>query len=827
MEELSGHYIGRYHIIERLGSGGMATVFKAFDTRLEREVAIKIIRREAVTQENYNGMLLRFEREAKVLARLSHPNIVKVYDFGDHNGSPYLVMEYIPGGTLKQYTGQPMPYYQAARLLLPIASALSAAHHSNLIHRDVKPANILLTHTGQPMLSDFGIAKILESDDQVHLTQTGIGVGTPDYMAPEQWMGKVTPSIDIYSLGIVFFELITGKRPFTADTPAAILIKHINDPLPQPRHFVSGLPVEVEHIIYKALAKKAEDRYPDMESFAVALERISTLPTQAADRSDIEPGFTTGEGVNVGAGAATPAQKPELSQSVKTDVIQSQFQPETVYAEEHSGLTPPPPNTFSQTAHDTMTPVQPVSSRKKGLSWVWVAAGGLVALFTCIGMLALGVRLLKNVREIPRGQAAQVTETATMQALQPTDSDAAENMLTTQSTADETPTEAVFAGQAAVTENVALEIWLPSTEYERHFQSVCDQLTQEQENVTCEIEVMPADSYRDTVLSAVDSGSMPDLLLTWNTNFFQEDHSLFLPAEYLVENMEVFVPEILAPLKDGSTHWAVPFNSGTHLVLYYNQDLLENPPSTSQDLALLSSLRYQSGEPGLVFTTDSYFILPWLGGYGGEVFAEDGKTPTLNTPQMVSMLMYVQDLKSFGMPDGCCDYSMADQMFKEGSASLIISGNWAFLEYQTALGDALGVAPIPEVSETGIYAAPYLDPLVIVGAADLEGSRLAAARQFVAFVLKKENQLRQIEESVIRLPATNEAFLSPQIQDDPLLAGMAAQVTHTVPLPNSKEMTCIWEAMSGISGLWTYQITPDNAAVQAQRDAEACIAALP
>ena len=192
MTDLVGHDIGRYHIIEQLGQGGMAVVYKAFDARLEREVAIKLIRKGQFGIDYQDNMLKRFVREARSLAKMMHPNIVPIYDDGDYEGSPYLVMAYIPGGTLKTQTGRSMSYGQAAHLLAPVARALEYAHSMNVIHRDVKPANILITSKGEPMLSDFGIAKILEGDEGSTLTGTGVGIGTPDYMAPEQWENNLT-----------------------------------------------------------------------------------------------------------------------------------------------------------------------------------------------------------------------------------------------------------------------------------------------------------------------------------------------------------------------------------------------------------------------------------------------------------------------------------------------------------------------------------------------------------------------------------------------------------------------------------------------------------
>jgi serine/threonine-protein kinase len=281
VENITGRDIGKYHIIERLGTGGMAVVYKAFDTSLERHVAIKFIRKETIGEQYFSLLQQRFEREARVLASLDHPNIVTILEYGQYQGSPYLVMKFIPCGALHP-DGRPMPYAQAARLLLPVARALEYAHRRGVIHRDLKPSNILLCENGDPTLSDFGIAKILDapadgsSDVSItSLTGTGLPIGTPEYMAPEQWQGKPCAQSDIYGLGVVLYELITGRRPYTADTPAAVMIKQVTEPLPRPRDFVRGLPEEVESILFKALALKPENRYAVMGDFCRALEQVA------------------------------------------------------------------------------------------------------------------------------------------------------------------------------------------------------------------------------------------------------------------------------------------------------------------------------------------------------------------------------------------------------------------------------------------------------------------------------------------------------------------------------------------------------------------------
>jgi len=285
MSNLIGQSLGRYHILEQLGEGGMATVYKAYDTRLETDVAVKVIRTENILPSILERALKRFEREAKALAKLNHQNIVKVMDYGEFEGKPYLVMPYFPGGTLKQKLGKPIPWQEAIQLLLPIARALDFAHRQSMVHRDVKPSNILITADGEPMLTDFGIAKVLDIEETMDLTGTSAAVGTPEYMAPEQATAKtVDHRADIYALGIVFYEMVTGRKPYSADTPMAVMIMHAHDPLPRPGKFVSNLPDAVEKLLLKALAKDSVDRYQSMAEMAAAMGKV---PRQKKEKAKV------------------------------------------------------------------------------------------------------------------------------------------------------------------------------------------------------------------------------------------------------------------------------------------------------------------------------------------------------------------------------------------------------------------------------------------------------------------------------------------------------------------------------------------------------------
>ncbi len=275
MSEIPIQKIGRYEIEREIGRGGMAVVYKARDTRLDRPVAIKLIQKDAFATNAFGHVRERFKREAKALARLDHPNIVKVYDYGEYESAPYLVMDYLDGATLKELK-KPVRVDTAVRLLTPIADALEYVHRHGLLHRDIKPSNIMMTSENRIVLTDFGIVKWLEDDDELHtLTATGVGIGTPEYMSPEQGRGKqVDARSDMYSLSIVFYELITGRKPFTGDTPVDILLRQISEPIPDPRHLVPEISPSVKKFLDRAAAKDPEERYPTAKEYLLDFQGL-------------------------------------------------------------------------------------------------------------------------------------------------------------------------------------------------------------------------------------------------------------------------------------------------------------------------------------------------------------------------------------------------------------------------------------------------------------------------------------------------------------------------------------------------------------------------
>ncbi|HEX2739340.1 MAG TPA: protein kinase [Rubrobacter sp.] len=263
---------GRYVLVEPLGSGGMAQVYLAHDEVLDRDVALKVLRSQYVRDEEFAE---RFRREARSAASLSHPNIVQVYDRGEtEDGTCYIAMEYVSGGTLKKRIEKgTLDPYTAAAVAAQIAEALQAAHERGVIHRDIKPQNVLVTSSGDLKVTDFGIARAASA---VTISVTNAIFGTAGYLSPEQALGEpVSPASDLYSLGVILYEMLTGELPYTADNPMAVCMKHVTEPVPQPRNLNPEIPEKMNALVVKLLAKDPADRYGSAAALLADLERMN------------------------------------------------------------------------------------------------------------------------------------------------------------------------------------------------------------------------------------------------------------------------------------------------------------------------------------------------------------------------------------------------------------------------------------------------------------------------------------------------------------------------------------------------------------------------
>lgn len=260
---------GRYQLEARVGGGGMAIVYKARDLILNRQVAVKVLRSQYGTDEDFVN---RFRREAQAVASLSHPNLVGVYDVGQENDTHYMVMEYVEGSTLKEMivSRGALPVEEAVRIAAQICDALDHAHQNQIIHRDIKPHNILIGKNGRVKVTDFGIARAVTSTT---ITHTNAMLGSVHYFSPEQARGGITgEKSDIYSLGIVLYEMVTGELPFSGDSPISVALKHLQEPLPEPRQLNPGIPQSVENVILKALVKDPFLRYASAREMLEDLE---------------------------------------------------------------------------------------------------------------------------------------------------------------------------------------------------------------------------------------------------------------------------------------------------------------------------------------------------------------------------------------------------------------------------------------------------------------------------------------------------------------------------------------------------------------------------
>ena len=292
-----GDALGPYRIVERIGRGGMAVVYKAHHPALDRDVAIKVLPEFFAEDETYRA---RFQDEARSVARLKHPGILNVFDYGQAVGVTFLVLELVEGGTLSQRLGSPIELEDVVRILKPLAQALDYAHSQGILHRDIKPSNILMQKDGTAVLADFGLSKMANSDRR--LTASGSVIGTPEYMSPELVQGEAFgPASDLYSFAVVAYEMLTGRVPFQADTPGAVLLSHMNNAMPPTRELEGKLSAHVEDALRKGLAKRPGDRYSTASQFVAAL-----TPAAWPSRSEGSPATGVAKQRQLGSDARLP-----------------------------------------------------------------------------------------------------------------------------------------------------------------------------------------------------------------------------------------------------------------------------------------------------------------------------------------------------------------------------------------------------------------------------------------------------------------------------------------------------------------------------------------
>jgi len=392
--------------------------------------------------------------------------------------------------------------------------------------------------------------------------------------------------------------------------------------------------------------------------------------------------------------------------------------------------------------------------------------------------------------------------------------------------------EAPAEPAAPAAEAVTINLWTKEGENDgglQYVQALADAYTAANPNVTFVVVNKDVEALREDFQTASLANAAPELLWTVSDHlgpFTAAD--LIQPVDDLVD-LSTYVGSAVDAVKDSSgTTWGVPISNGNHLMYLYNKDLQPTPPANIKELIAMGKdfLEANPDSFPLVFNqTEPFFFVPWLGGFKGEVFAEDGLTPTLDTPEMVAALQFLHDIKfEDKLVPLESDYDVADTMFKEGKAAAIVNGDWSLGGYREVLGDKLGVAPIPEVVPDGTWPAPYTSGVFFMIPQGLEGAKLDAVVDFMKFATNLENQVDMVTK-LTRLPALEAALSDAVITADPILSGSAEQMTYGTPMPTVLEMRCVWDALKPeMQAVFNNTKSAADAAAAAQSAAEACIA---
>ncbi len=623
--------IGRYEIRAELGRGGMATVYRAFDPRFKREVALKVLPLQFMHDPQFRA---RFEREAEVIAALEHPAIVPVHDFGEDNGQPFIVMKLMKGGSLADRLEKgPISLAEAARLFSRIAPALDRAHARGIVHRDLKPGNILFDEDDNPYISDFGIAKLAEGSQA--FTSTGGIVGTPAYMSPEQARGErnIDGRSDIYALGAIVFEMLTGKLPYDADTPMGVAVKHITDPIPAIRPLRPDLPKNIETLIQTAMAKKPLERYGDVETMA------QTLTTMA------------------GPGEKLPPRPASPQPPVK--------------------LPTPAPQPVTNDYRPTLGPEAPRPAPRRAVGLIAII--GLLCGILVVGGTAItaAMMLINQKTATPPPIAAADTATPDSEAATPT--------------VAPRPTDTATA-VVAVPPSGKITLWYgyaPGGE-EQALLQLLDKAQAIYPELQIEATRQPFDGFANMYRAEVDAGRGPTLFIVPNDDLgplARDGYLLNLDAQ-LQGKLDSYSDAAVEGMRVDGRLYGVP-ESAKVVALFYNRKYLTSAPGTTD--ALLDLVRRKVS---LSIPLNTYHIFGFYGAFGGTLLDDSGQC-VLDQTGGAEAFQYLLDLKDAGAtlePD----YGLAEQAFVAGEGAMFINGSWSLALYKDILGDDLRVAPLPE-----------------------------------------------------------------------------------------------------------------------------------
>ena len=625
----------RYQILAELGQGGMATVYRAYDPRFRREVALKILPSAFLNDPAFHA---RFEREAQSIAALEHPAIVPVYDFGEADGQPYLVMRLMTGGSLADRLEKTtLSLAEITRIFSRLAPALDVAHQHGIVHRDLKPANILFDQYDKPYLADFGIAKwASEGDATKALTGTGATVGTPAYMSPEQVQGQdLDGRSDVYALGVILFEMLTGKRPYEATTPMALAIKHVTDPVPTLT--AHHLPPTCQMVINRAMAKNPQERYGNAAALTQELVAISSgiYPTPTGPAQPVSPAPT------------------RLSSTAElTEVMHPTPPPRPI--------TPLPPQPTDQGV---------TSVRGRRPSPLVLLGGGTVGLLLCVVGI-VGLLFLLNVLP-PEATPTPLPE---------------EVAAATPSPEPDVDT----TSQPAVTTQSSFTIWYPSasgTAPEEALLQVVEKVRAAFPNFDFVVEAIPFNQLATSWREAIRQPGGPDILIHPGDFLTNPEDAALDMTDWVGNRADNLEPSARESLQIEGRQMGLPLSSNV-VVLYVNSSLMVAPPQTLDELLAL----VQNGQL-LGWRQTVYHLYGLFPAYGVQ-FSEGTTSCPNSEAALVAVMRYLVSLQSAGATI-TPNVSAQREAFRQGELSMMVDDSDMWTGYAAALGDNLQIYPMP------------------------------------------------------------------------------------------------------------------------------------
>lgn len=856
---------GRYEIRDRIARGGFAVVYSAWDKTFERPVAVKVVDLAGDAEDDEdpkNGQELL--REARFVASYRHPNVLDVYDFGDLDEQTFLVMPLADGGTLQQLLkAGPLTYEQADSYLQQVSAGLDHAHRLKVIHRDLKPQNLLLFGEDKKhlVISDFGVAKALSQTTVASARITG----TPRYMAPEQFLGRASYSSDIYSLGIVLYQMLAGETPYKGDQ-AELLYGHTTVQPPLLSLKRPDAPPVLDQLIQKALAKDPNQRPKSAGELSHLFHQIVTIIQQGGPNINTISQTKDSDGREGEATISfTPSPNPYPSNPTPTP-ISGPVPPVTgptprpnlantppgrpIPSGGSFGTTPPP--LLPVTSPPVLPPSGPVANAKQPSKVaVGVAVIGLLAVLIGLGVAlsgGLGGQKLPAVTAttvpgiIINNTTTRPSFVLTTPAATSTTLDASTTLATTQTLANNTTSEAttppnntprpttpaslyVFppAGDRNLT--ATIEIWTDSAQNPEEWNLLNNNIAafnQSFPGVKVNVKQLGQNENIDQKFPAgVQTNSGPDLVIApvgvtgdWASLKVIRPVSEVLPPPFL----QTFEANAVAASTLGGLTYGMPYNYGNILVLYYNKKLTQKPPSTFDEL-LKQAQTLNKGDNvqgGLALNRyDFNWFLPFLNAFDGWPVDAAGQV-TLNTDAMRNSLQYFKDLTDKKGVSPTLSYDNANALFNNGKLAYFINGDWELINYLKPEVQAkvdLGIAPLPPIN--GRTPRSMINPRQYFLSSQSSGDKLKAALYFLQFQGRPEQQKQLINVGLI--PASREILNSPELRSRPYWQAIISQLPDSKVQPVYKNVRKVWEAINnGLNNILNGSISPYDAAAAMQ-----------